>query len=70
MPIEGCALGDPVTLAVPLADAGPGDYEDDVEAIVRNHPIEGKLVDPDFLRRAVRASGGGNRQHSARRGEP
>jgi hypothetical protein len=58
MPMEGCALGDLVTLAVPPADAGPGDYDDDVEAIVRNHPVEGEPVDPDFLRRVVRVSVG------------
>jgi DUF1680 family protein len=54
--MEGCALGDLVALAIRLTDAGLGDYWDDVDAIVRNHLVEGQLVDAAALRRVAEAS--------------
>ena len=56
--MEGCALGDLVALAIRLTDTGQGDWWDDVDAIVRNHLVEGQLVDPYLLRRAAEASAG------------
>jgi hypothetical protein len=56
--MEGCALGDLVALAIRLTDAGLGDYWDDVDAIVRNHLVEGQLVDAAALQRVAEASAG------------
>jgi len=54
--VEGCALGDLVALGIRLSDAGMGDYWDDVDAVVRNHLIEGQLVRADLLQRVADAS--------------
>lgn len=53
---EGCGIADTLMLAVQLADAGLGDYWDDVEYIVRNHLIELQMVDLDAMQQA--SSGG------------
>jgi len=53
--VEGCALGDLVALGIRLSDAGMGDYWDDVDAVVRNHLIEGQLVRADLLERVSAA---------------
>ena len=53
---EGCALGDLVALGIRLTDAGVGDYWDDVDAVVRNHLVEGQLVHADRLERVAAAS--------------
>lgn len=54
----GCALGDLVALAIRLSDAGLGDWWDDADAIVRNHLVEGQLVDAAALQRVAEASAG------------
>jgi hypothetical protein len=54
--VEGCALGDLVALGARLSDAGVGDYFDDVDAVVRNHLVEGQLTDGDLLARIGEAS--------------
>lgn len=47
---EGCGIADTLMLAVQLADAGLGDYWDDVDAIVRNHLIELQMADLAAMR--------------------
>ena len=68
--MEGCALGDLVALGVRLSDAGVGDYWDDVDAIVRNHLVEGQLVRGDILERVAAASPDGGEEVARAAGTP
>lgn len=53
---EGCALGDQVAMGIRLSDAGLGDYWDNVDAVVRNHLVEGQLTRADLLEKVAAAS--------------
>jgi hypothetical protein len=53
---EGCALGDLAAFGVRLSDLGVGDYWDDVDALTRNHLVEGQFTDAEVLTRIAAAS--------------
>lgn len=53
---EGCSLGDQVAMGIRLSDAGLGDYWDNVDAVVRNHLVEGQLTRADLLEKVAAAS--------------
>ncbi|MEW6753949.1 MAG: hypothetical protein AB1505_23655 [Candidatus Latescibacterota bacterium] len=53
---ETCGVADMLVLAVKLADAGLGDYWDDVDAIARNHLVAQQITDWEQMR----ALGGGD----------
>ena len=54
--MEGCFLGDLVALAVRLSEAGIGDYWEDADRVIRNHPAEAQYIRGDYLERVCAAS--------------
>jgi len=50
---EGCALADMIDIALMLAEAGVGDYWDDIDAMVRNHLVEHQMLDRERLKHIV-----------------
>lgn len=53
---EGDDLGEMIELGVRLADAGLGDYWDDVDAVVRNQLTEQQFCDVNLMRRIAQKS--------------
>jgi hypothetical protein len=54
--MESCGLGDVLSLAIKMSDAGMGDYWDDVDCIARNSLVEAQLIHRDLLERIVKHS--------------
>ncbi|MBM3240005.1 hypothetical protein FJZ31_27275 [Candidatus Poribacteria bacterium] len=53
---EACSTADMVAMAIKLADAGVGDYWEDVDQYVRNQLVEYQLLRKDFLKEVALAS--------------
>ncbi|MBI2844081.1 MAG: glycoside hydrolase family 127 protein [Armatimonadetes bacterium] len=54
---EACCTADMVALAIKLADAGVGDYWEDVDRYARNQLVEQQLIDKSLLEKCAAASG-------------
>jgi hypothetical protein len=50
---EGDSLGEMIELGLRLADAGLGEYWDDIDAVVRNQLIEQQFCDVELMRRVA-----------------